>query len=429
MERSPVNETVTRKLGSLDNVMAEFDAAARFLSLDADRTAFIREPRLSLRLNLPVRMDDGKTRTFNAYHTIHSIVRGPCIGGLQFRPGITQQLVDALAFWTTHSSALLGVPLSGSAGGVDCDPSMYSAGELERISRRYVGELSALIKPNFDIVTADIGTNQQVMCWIMDSLSRRTGRFTPGAVAGKPVDLGGTASTAPPVSIGVELCIRKACEYLRRPIRGSRVAIQGFGNVGMNVAKLLDLSGATVVAVADVSGAYYNPEGINVRELSWHQQSYGMLDGVEGEMNVRKLDAPLEIFELPVEIIVPAAIELQITEDNAERVKAKIIAEVAQDPVSPEADKMLYEKGVLVIPDVLCNSGGLAGSYLEWVQNRMGYYWTAQRVEQEVSRIVGQAFDSAMQIKRERRTPLRLAAAVLAVQRVAEAARMRGMYV
>ncbi len=413
---------------SLSNVMAEFDAAARHLSLGERQIAAIREPRLSLKVNFPVQLDSGKTFTVRSYHTIHSILRGPAMGGVQFRPDISQETVEALAFWATHRASLLGVPLGGSASAVVCDPSMYSVGELERLSRRLMTELSSLVRPDLDILTSNIGTNQQVMCWFMDTYSMNTGRFSPGVVLGKPGDLGGSITSSHPVAIGADLCIRKALEYLRIPIRETRTAIQGFGNVGSHVARRLHEAGSKVVAVADISGAYWNDNGIDIEKMAWHQQAYGLLDGVEGELDVERLDDPGELFALPVDILVPAAIELQITRHNMAGVKAKIIAEVAHDPVSPKADRVLQEHGTLIIPDTLCNSGGIAGNYLEWVQNRMGYYWSQERVEQEISRLVGEAFDSALRVKREEQLSLRLAAAVLAVKRLAAAAGLRGMH-
>lgn len=425
---APFDKGVSRSLSSLANVMAEFDAAARYLALQPDQIALIKEPRVSLKLNLPVQMDNGRIKIFRAYHTVHSIIRGPSIGGVQFRPYIDLETVEALAFWSTHRCALLGIPFGGSCGAVECDPADYSVGELERISRRYVAELVDLIKPNNDVLTSDIGTNQQTMCWFMDTYSAHFRNFTPAVVTGKPRDLGGALGNFNPAAIGVSLCIRKACEHIGLRIENARVAVQGFGKVGMNVARLLARAGAKIVAVADISGAYANDNGINIDEVVWHQQSYGILDGLQGELNVIKLDNPFKLFELPVDIIVPAAIELQITKENVANVRAKIIAEAAHDPVSPIADKILHERGQLVIPDILCNSGGVTGYYLEWVQNRMGYYWPAERMEEEVSRIVGETFEEAMSIAKKGLIPLRLAAAVLAVKRVVGAAELRGVY-
>lgn len=415
-------------MSSLTNIMAEFDAAASHLQLSPDETTFIKEPRCTIKLNLPVQMDSGRIKNFKAYHSIHSIVRGPSIGGVQFRPDIQPDTVEALAFWSTHRCALLNIPFGGSYGAVICDPGEYSVGELERISRRYIAELIQIVNPNNDILTADIGTDQQIMCWFMDYFSSHYGGFNSAVVLGKPVGLGGASYTTHPGAIGVYLCIQKAAQYTGLDISKAKVAIQGFGKVGMNVAKLLHKAGAKITAVADVSGAYVNEKGINIDEVVWHQQSYGILDGLDGEVDVIKLDDPMKIFELPVDILVPAAIEMQITSQNASNVKAKIIAEVANDPVSPEADKALYERGTLVIPDILCNSGGVTGYYLEWVQNRTGYYWPADRMQEEVSRIVGKAFDGAIELMKKESIPLRLAAAIVAVKRVAKAAKLRGLY-
>jgi glutamate dehydrogenase (NAD(P)+) len=417
----------SRPPSSLANVMAEFESAARFLSLSPNETALLREPKLSLRLKLPVRMDDGDIRIVRAYHAIHSVTRGPSIGGLRFLPRVDPDLVEALAFWTTHQCALLGLPFGGSWGAVECDPAALSGAELERLTRQYVVELIGIVKPDNDILTADIGTNQQVMCWLMDTYSMHRGSFEPAIVLGKPTDLGGAAPVHP-AAVGVELCIRKACEHFGRKLEGARVAIQGFGKVGMNLARLLDAGGARIVAVADVSGAYVNDRGIRVDGAVWHQQSYGLLDGLEAEIEVEKLDDPSALFDLPVDILVPAAVELQVRADNVDRVQAKIVAEVAYDPVSPEADRKLQERGVLVIPDILCNAGGVSGNYLEWVQNRMGYSWPAERTTREVRDIVGQGFDEAMAIATAESIPLRLGAAVLAVKRLAATLGLRGVH-
>ena len=391
-----------RTLGSLANVLAEFDAAARHLGLSEDETAVLKEPRRTLRLRLPVQMDDGRTRVFTAYHTVHSTARGPSMGGVQFRPGLTAETVEAFAFWSAHRCALLGIPFGGSYGAVDCDPSLYTVGELERIARQYLTELAWLIKPNLNVLTADIGTNQQIMCWFMDTYSMLFGDSAPAVVLGKPTDLGGAATPVNLGAIGADLCIRRACDAQGFDLRGARVAVQGFGKVGANVARLLHADGAKVVAIQDVSGAYGNEDGIDVKEVVWHQESYGILDGLEGEADVQKLPDPGDFFSIPADVLVLAAVELQVTEANVDAVTARVVAEVAHDPVSPAADRALERRGTLVVPDILCGGGGVAGYYLEWVQNRMGYYWTAERMQEEVRDIVGQAFDAAMAPARER---------------------------
>lgn len=421
-------ETKSIRYNSLANVVREFEIAADFLSLSPDQRSFIEEPRFSVQLKLPVRLDSGKIKVFRAYHVIHSIMRGPAIGGVQFRPNINLAMVEALAFWSTHRCALLNIPFGGSYGAVECDTASYSIGEMERISRRYVAELSELINPDNDILTADIGSNQQVMCWFMDTFSMHKGEYAPAVALGKPADLGGTLFNVYPTAAGAYLCIEKACDSLKLKIKDAKVAIQGFGKAGMNIAQLLYNAGAKVTAINDVSGAYCNENGINIPEVVWHQQSNGILDGLEGEADVCKMNDPQGMFELPVDILIPAAVELQITEQNMFGVRAKIIAEVAHDPVSPIADRYLYEKGVLIIPDILCNSGGTVGRYLEWVQNRTGYYWAHERVHGEMQKIIGSAFDSVMALARKNSASMRLAAAVLAVGRIARAAELRGVY-
>lgn len=423
-----MEEKRSYKSGSLSNVVKEFRAAADFLSLSKDQRLFIEEPRFSARLKLPVRLDSGKISIFKAYHTIHSIIRGPAIGGVQFRPNVDMEIVEALALWSTHRCSLLNIPFGGSYGAIDCDPASLSVGELERLSRRYVAELSQLINPDNDILTADIGTNQQIMCWFMDTYSSHVGSHKPAVALGKPVDLGGSEFSIYPTAFGAMRCICKACDSLKLNLKGCKIAIQGFGKVGMNMAKLLSSHGAIVIGIGDISGAYFNKKGINVDEVLWHQQSNGILDGLEGETDVEKMDDPTGLLTLPIDILIPAAIELQITEDNMFEVKAKIIAEIAHDPVSPLADRYLHEKGVLVIPDILCNSGGTIGRYLEWVQNNTGYYWLPEKVNLEIQKIIDNSIDKTMELSKNHSISMRLAAAVLAVQRIARAAELRGVY-
>lgn len=413
---------------SLQNVTAEFDAAAEHLALDNRQTAYIREPRASTRFKLPLRRDDSSVQCLKAYHSVHSVMCGPAIGGIQFRPAITQEMVEALAFWATHRCALLGIPFGGCAGAIEGDPADFSAGELERLSRQYALELSQHIHPNASVLTADIGTNQQTMCWIMDTYSMNRGAYTPAVVLGKPVDLGGAAGSEHSTAIGAELCVRKACNRARIDLHGARIAIQGFGKVGARLAQSLAADGARIVGIADITGAYVNDEGIPVREMVWHQQSYGLLDGVESEVDVHKLDDPLKLLSLPVDVLILAAVELQITEENVDDVRARVVAEVAHDPVSPGADQRLFERNVLVIPDILCNAGGVAGHYCEWAQDRLGYYWTPERMRSEIQTLVGNAFDRVIALSDRERLSLRFAAATLAVQRVADTARLRGYY-
>lgn len=428
MTQAHFQDVFLRPLSSLSNVIGEFEQAAKRLSLSPDQITLLKEPRLSVKLKCPIQTDSSKVKVFTAYHTVHSIMRGPSIGGVQIRPKVSPEVVDALAFWSTHRCALLGIPFGGSCGAIECDPAMLSIGELERISRRYVADIKQLINPDNSILTSDIGSNQQIMCWFMDTYSAHAGNERLAVVLGKPLGLGGSASNIPPAAIGVDLCIRKACEHIGLPIAGAKVSIQGFGHVGMNVARALHNAGAKIMAIGDVSGAYFNEKGININEAIWHQQSYGILDGLASETKVEKMDDPQKMFELPVDILIPAAVELQITKKNVAQVKAKIIAEVAHDPVSPVADAELYRRGTLIIPDILCNSGGVSGYYMEWVQNRTGYYWTEEMLNSEIVQIVGRAFDNVVSIMKEEKVPMRTAAAMLAVKRVATAAGLRGIY-
>jgi glutamate dehydrogenase/leucine dehydrogenase len=413
---------------SLENVRGEFEAAARHLGLQDDLIQVLEQPQYSVRMNLPVRMDNGRLRNFTAYHSIHSTKKGPAVGGLRYRNGVEQRIVDAFAFWSSNRCALLNIPFGGSSSAVDCDPATCSAGELERITRAFVVSAASFLGPDFDVLTSNQGTNQQIMCWLMDTYSCQTKRHAPAAVLGKPLDLGGMKLKTHPVAVGAQCCIERAAAENAIDMNGARVVIQGFGSVGAPLVRGLRDSGAVIVAVADITGAYVNENGINVDELLWHRDSYGMLYGAESELDVEKMDDPLEVFEIPVEILIPAAVELQITEENVDRINAKIIAEVAFDPVSPEADQALTERGVLVIPDILCGSGGVSGYYLEWVQNRMGYYWNESRVRAEIERLVGRAFDNCTAVMARDNVSMRLAASVCAVSGIFKAVEMRGSH-
>jgi len=415
--------------GSLQNVKGEFEAAARYLGLQEDIVQTFEQPQYSVRMNLPVRMDNGKLRMFAAYHSIHSTKKGPAMGGVRYREGIHQEMVDAFAFWSSNRCALLNIPFGGSSSAVDCDPAACSVGELERITRAFVLSSSSFLGPDYDVLTSNHGTNQQIMCWIMDTYSYQSQRHSPAVVLGKPLDLGGMTLRNHPVAVGAQTCIERAAAKLEINMDGARVAIQGFGSVGAPLVKSLSKAGAKIVAVADITGAYVNDKGINVEEILWHRDSYGMLYGAESELDVEKLDDPFGVFEVPVEILIPAAVELQITEENVDRVEAKIVAEVALDPISPEADRALGERGIWVIPDILCNSGGVSGYYLEWVQNRMGYYWKEPRVTREIQRLVGRAFDECSKVMEEEDIPMRLAASVCALRGIVRAAELRGSHV
>ena len=422
------SEKMARTYNSLTNVIGEFEAAAKHIALDDDQIEFIRNPRYSIKLMLPVKLDNNKTKVFKAYHVVHSNMRGPSIGGLQIRPNICFDTVEALAFWSNHQCALLGIPFGGSYGAIECNPTLYSESELEGLVRRYVAELSMLINANNDLMTSDIGTNQQTMCWLMDTFCNHVEKFIPAVALGKPIGLCGIKYNNHPVAIGVMICIRKACEHIGIKLKKAKVSIQGFGKAGRNIAELLYKEGAKIIAISDLSGVYYNEKGINIDDAVDHHHALKTLKGLESKIKVKKINNGLDIYKIPVDITIPAAVELQITKENIKDIKTKIIAEVANGPISPIADKILYERGVFVIPDILCNSGGISGHYFEWVQNRTGYYWTAEALGKEISDIVEKSFDDSIKKMNKYSIPLRLAASALAIKRISTVAGLRGMY-
>ncbi|RMG65203.1 MAG: Glu/Leu/Phe/Val dehydrogenase [Calditrichaeota bacterium] len=390
----------------------------------------IKEPRRVTEANLPVRMDDGSIKIFKAFRVQHSIIRGPAKGGVRYHPQVTVDEVKALAFWMTYKCAVVNIPFGGGKGGVVCDPSKLSRTELENLTRRYFAEMEDLFGPNRDVPAPDINTNAQIMSWMFDTYSMHKKEFLPAVITGKPLELGGSEGRKESTALGMVYCLEEAADHLGIPIEGARVAIQGFGNAGSHAARFLTEKGARVVAISDVSGAYYNPDGLDI-EAAWNTcagNPQWVLTGYENLPGVRKLDNPMELLELDVDILIPAALENQITEENAPRIKARIIPEVANGPITVEADAILDEKGIFVIPDILCNAGGVTVSYLEWVQNRMGYYWPKERVLEDLQRIMKNAFHEVLKTSQQYNVPMRIGAFILAIQRVTQAAELRGLY-
>lgn len=407
------------------HALKQFDMAARRLKLSENQIAMIKEPRRITEAMLPIRMDDGSIKLFRAFRVQHNIARGPAKGGIRFHQDVNVDEMKALAFWMTYKCAVVGIPMGGAKGGVVVDPRTLSNGERERLSRRYMAEMIDLFGPDRDVPAPDVNTGQQVMSWMMDTYSMHQHNFVPGVITGKPLDLGGSAGRQSATSLGIVFCIKKAAAKLGMPLKGTSVAVQGFGNVGSFAAKFLSDAGCRVVAISDVDGAFHNPEGIHVEAAMSYAKRTGSLKGFRGGKPMRE---PMKILELPVDIVVPAALENQISERNAGRIRAKILAEGANGPTTPEADKILDAKKVFVIPDILCNAGGVTVSYLEWVQNRMGYYWTEERVNQDLKRIMEKAFDQVYATTKKHRVDMRIAAFIVGIQRVTEASEMRGLY-
>ncbi|MCK6532128.1 MAG: Glu/Leu/Phe/Val dehydrogenase [Polyangiaceae bacterium] len=424
----PLTEGIT-PASAFDNALVQFNRAAKIIKLTPDQVAVIREPRRIVECKLPVRMDDGSIHAFKGYRVQHNIARGPAKGGVRFHPDVSLDEVKALAFWMTFKCATIGIPMGGGKGGVIVDPTRLSKGELERLSRRYFAEMIELFGPDRDVPAPDVNTNPQVMAWFMDTYSmHHGGDYLPAVVTGKPVEIGGSVGRSSATAQGMVFCVRRAAAHLGLSLSGATVAIQGFGNAGSFAAKLLREQGCKIVAISDVSGAFSHKDGIDPDVAIAHVEKHKTLAGFDRVKGVEKIKDPMKLLELPVDILIPAALENQITGKNAGRIKAKVVAECANGPCTPEADDIFEKKRVFVIPDILCNAGGVAVSYLEWVQNRMGYYWRYQRVLEDLEHMMNTAFDTVLKTALHYDVPLRTAAFIVSIERVARASELRGLY-
>jgi glutamate dehydrogenase/leucine dehydrogenase len=381
-----------------------------------------------LEVKLPVRMDDGSIRIFKGYRVQHSTIRGPAKGGVRFHPDVNLDEMKALAMWMTFKCAVVGIPMGGGKGGVVVDPRKLSEGELERLCRRYSSELIEVFGPDRDVPAPDVNTNQQIMAWFMDTYSMHHRDYLPAVVTGKPLELGGSQGREAATAQGMVHCVRKASDHLKIRLSTARVAIQGFGNAGSWAARLLREDGCTIVAISDIDGAFQSDHGIDTDAAVAHVAKHGTLKGFEKTRGIRKMADPMKLLELPVDVLIPAALENQITGENARRVKARMIAECANGPLTFEADEILEKRNIFVIPDILCNAGGVTVSYLEWVQNRMGYYWSAETIEDNLKNIMVRAFDDVLATSLEFGVPLRVAAFIMGIRRVVKAAELRGLY-
>jgi glutamate dehydrogenase (NAD(P)+) len=404
--------------------LRQLHEAADRLQLDQGIHARLGACQRELTVHFPVRMDDGTVRIFTGYRVQHSLARGPAKGGLRYAAGVSLDEVRALAMWMTWKCALVGLPFGGAKGGVECDPKSLSLGELERLTRRFATELAVLVSPEKDIPAPDVGTDARIMAWFMDTYSMHHGQTVPGVVTGKPVSIGGSEGRVDATGRGVAYCTRQAAERLGLSLAGGTVAIQGFGNVGSVTARLLSEIGCRIVAVSDVRGGVYNPNGLDVRALRLYAQEHG---GIEGFPGATPITNP-ELLELPCDVLVPAAIEGQITAENAPRLRCKLLSEAANGPTTPDADRILAERGLTVVPDILCNAGGVIVSYFEWVQDLQQLFWAEDEVNVRLRRIIGRAFDAMWERAENTGVTLREAALEIAVSRVSEALEARGLY-
>jgi glutamate dehydrogenase (NAD(P)+) len=411
--------------GAYHTAVQQFDLAADKLKLNNGLRKIFRECKRELIVNFPVQRDNGTFDVLTGYRVQHNVARGPAKGGIRFHPQVTLDEVKALSMWMTWKCALANLPYGGAKGGVTVDPKSLSLVELERLSRRYAAEIAILIGPERDIPAPDIGTNDQVMAWVMDTISMHQGYSVPGVVTGKPVAIGGTLGRREATGRGICLIAREAMRlYLEKEPRDVTVAVQGCGNVGYYAARFLQELGCKVLAISDSTGGTYNSKGLDITDVIKTKEQVGTCCGYSrGEKLTNE-----ELLELPVDILVPAAIEDQITEKNAPRIKARVIVEGANGPTTPEADVILREKRCVVVPDILANSGGVVVSYFEWVQGLQYFFWDLPEVNQNLERILKNAFEEVVAFSRRENSDLRLGALCLAIKRVAEATELRGIY-
>ncbi len=405
-------------------VLAQMDAATRHLDLDPLFLEKLRHPKRSLIVSVPILRDDGRLEVFEGYRVQYDMTRGPTKGGIRYHPSVTLDEVTALAALMTWKCALVGIPFGGAKGGVRCDTRRMSRGEIERLTRRYTSEIIIMIGPQVDIPAPDMYTDEQVMAWIMDTYSMQVGHSVPEVVTGKPIGIGGTAGRKEATGRGLVFVILEAVKHLKMNIQGSKVAIQGFGNVGSSAARFLSAQEAKIIAVSDTRGAIYNENGLDIRALIQHKAQTGSVaDFKESE----RIDGE-ELLPLPCDILVPAAEGGQITKDNAPKISCRILAEAANAPVTLEADPILNDKGIFVIPDILASAGGVTVSYFEWVQGLQKYYWSLAQVNSRLEEIMTKAFRDVIRVATEKKVDNRTAALMIGIQRVAEPAQARGLY-
>ncbi|MFH1760601.1 MAG: Glu/Leu/Phe/Val dehydrogenase [bacterium] len=415
---------VTENLNSFVIAKQQFDMAADIIGLNENERIVLKKPRRQLCVSIPVKMDNGKVKVFDGYRVHHNLILGPAKGGIRYHPDVTLDEITALASWMTWKCALMNIPFGGGKGGVVCNPLEMSVGEIERMTRRYAFEIGIILGPEKDIPAPDINTNEQIMAWIMDTYSMSKGYSELGVVTGKPLALGGSAGRKAATARGVSIILNEVCRLKDMKPDDTSVIVQGMGNVGGNVARLLQKDDFNIIAMSDVTGAVYNENGLNPQSVLKYLEKKKTVKGYKGG----EIITNEEMFELETDIIVPAAIENVITMKNAGKIKAKVIIEGANGPVTPGADKILEKKGVWIMPDILCNAGGVTVSYFEWVQDIQSYFWDEERVNTELERIMLKAFNEVLKVSREKNVSMRTAAHIIAVNRVASARKMRGIF-
>ncbi|HVH90301.1 MAG TPA: Glu/Leu/Phe/Val dehydrogenase [Candidatus Acidoferrum sp.] len=407
-----------------DMAVQQFDIAAAKLNVDANVASRLRRPDRALIVSVPIRMDDGKVQVFTGYRVQHNDVLGPFKGGIRYHPEVNLGEVSALAMWMTWKCSLVGLPLGGAKGGVTCDPVELSRQELQSMTRRYTAEILNFIGPEIDIPAPDLGTNEQVMAWVMDTFSQHKGHAVPEIVTGKPVDIGGTLGRREATGRGVVYTIIEAAKHLSIDLTRCTAVVQGFGNVGSVAVKELANIGVKIIGVADRTGGFYDPKGLPVQKLLELADKYHSLENCPYGQKI----SSAEVLELKCDILVPAALEMQITKENADRLQCRILAEGANGPTTLEADAVLKEKGVFLIPDILANAGGVVVSYFEWVQDLQNFFWTEQEVNQKLRDILVRAFREVLDMSQREKVDMRLAALMIGIERVERAMLWRGLY-
>jgi glutamate dehydrogenase (NAD(P)+) len=404
-------------------MLQEFEGAARILNLDPGIWKILTKPKRQIIVSCPVQMDNGSIEVFTGFRVQYNITLGPAKGGIRFHPGVNLDEVTALAAWMTWKCAVAQLPFGGGKGGVICDPTRMSKRELEALTRRYTAEIIDAIGPEKDVPAPDVNTNEQIMAWFMDTYSMHVGHTSTAVVTGKPIEMGGSLGRREATGRGVMIITRESAKHLGLNLHGARIAVQGFGNVGSVAADLLTDMGAKVVAVTDWKGGVFNANGLDIKRMIAFNQEHRTIAGFDGQPLTND-----ELFKLDVDVLIPAALEEQITAENAGAITAKLIVEGANGPTTPEAHKLLHDRGVFIVPDILANAGGVTVSYFEWVQDRHGYFWPEREVNERLEAKMCQAFDEVLKTAQKFNVDMRVAAYIVAINRVATVTKLRGMY-
>ncbi len=408
-----------------DNAVKHVDRVGHMLGLNECMIEILKRPKRELTVNFPVRMDDGRVKNYVGYRVQHNSARGPCKGGVRYHPNVSLDEMRALAMWMTWKCAVVGIPFGGSKGGVICNPKEMSRSELERLTRRFASEIQIIIGPKADIPAPDVYTDAQTMAWMMDTYSTNVGYSVPGVVTGKPIEIGGSRGRDEATSRGIMYVAHQAARKRGLDIKGAKVVVQGFGNVGWNAARLLATeAGCQVVAVSDSNGGIHDPQGLDPVLVMEHKKRTGSVEGYGSSESISNE----ELLELECDILVPAALENQITKANVERIKASIVVEGANGPTTPEADEVLWQRGVMLVPDILANAGGVTASYFEWVQDLQYFFWTTEEVKQRLKTIMDDSFERVHTAAQKAKVDMRTGANMLAIKEVARAIELRGLF-